>query len=73
MTKRKIKVVKRDAPVQPPPVPEPKPVVDTDRGISNAVKSWITERRKNSEAEQTSDEVKFVGWQDLNNSPNEAA
>jgi len=73
MTKRKIKVVKRDAPIQPAPVPEPKPPVDTDRGISNAVKSWITERRENSIAEQTSNEVKFVGWQKLADAPDEAA
>lgn len=58
MTNRKIKVVKRDAPVPDPPVEEKQPDV-TERVMTNAVKDWIDERRKNSEAESKANARKF--------------
>lgn len=44
MSTRKIKIVKRNT---PKPIPEPKQPIDTDRNISNTVKTWISERQKN--------------------------
>lgn len=58
MTNRKIKVVKRDAPVPDPSVEEKQPDV-TERVMTNAVKDWIDERRKNSEAESKANARKF--------------
>lgn len=58
MTNRKIKVVKRDAPVPEPPVEEKQPDA-TERGMTNAVKDWIDERRKNSQAESAMQARKF--------------
>ena len=58
MSKRKIKVVKRDAPV-PEAAAEPEPPENTERGMSNTVKDWIDERRKNSQAETASNARKF--------------
>jgi len=69
MNKRKIKVVKRDAPAKPAPAVEPKQPVDTDRGISNAVKGWITERQKNRDAENTSDDLRFLSFLDPRPTP----
>jgi hypothetical protein len=45
MSKRRIKIVKRDAPVPAPVAPPAKPK-DPERGITNAVKNWISERRE---------------------------
>ena len=59
MNKRKIKVVKRDAPIPEPPA-ESKPPENTEREMTNAVKDWVDERRKNSEAESTSNARKFA-------------
>jgi hypothetical protein len=66
MTTRKIKIVKRDAPV-PEPVPPPEELPDqaaTDRRISNSVKKWISERRESSLAEKASEKryrkIKFA-------------
>jgi len=60
MTRRKIKVVKRDAPAKPEPPPEPKPATDPERGMTNTVKDWISERRENKEAETVSNARKFA-------------
>jgi hypothetical protein len=59
MNKRKIKVVKRDAPTPEPP-PEAKPPENTEREMTNAVKDWVDERRKNSHAESVSNARKFA-------------
>jgi len=59
MNNRKIKVVKRDAPV--PEIPaEAKPPESTEREMSNAVKDWVDERRKNSKAESASNARQFA-------------
>ena len=60
MTNRKIKVVKRDAPSPEPQadVEEKQPEV-TERVMTNVVKDWIDERRKNSQAESTANARKF--------------
>jgi hypothetical protein len=58
MNNRKIKVVKRDAQV-PETVSEEKQPEVTERGMTNAVKEWIDERRKNSQAESTANARKF--------------
>jgi len=60
MTKRKIKVVKRDAPAEPEPTPEPKALIDPERGMTNTVKNWVTERRENKEAESVSNARQFA-------------
>jgi hypothetical protein len=64
MTKRKIKIVKRDAPV---PKPEVQPVLpkDPERGMTNAVKGWISERRQNRQRETTSNDRQVLNWQKL--------
>jgi hypothetical protein len=56
MTHRKIKIIKRDSQPEPQAPPDDPPEIqeDTDRGISNAVKGWISERRENSIAERDS-------------------
>ena len=59
MTNRKIKVVKRDAAAPEAPA-EPKPPENSERGMTNTVKDWITERRKNSQAESASNARKFA-------------
>jgi hypothetical protein len=58
MNNRKIKVVKRNAPA-PDAAPEQKQPEITERGMTNAVKDWIDERRKNSQAEAASNARKF--------------
>jgi hypothetical protein len=66
MTHRKIKVVKRDAAVPKAPVEQKQPE-DTERGMSNTVKDWITERRRNSQRETARDKRKFARLSKLNN------
>jgi hypothetical protein len=61
MTKRKIKVVKRDTPA-PVIEPVPKPPTDPDRKMTNTVKDWISERRENREAESLSNRRQSVKW-----------
>lgn len=58
MTNRKIKVVKRDAQVPEVVAQEEQPDI-TERSMTNAVKDWIDERRKNSQAELASNNRKF--------------
>jgi hypothetical protein len=59
MTKRKIKIVKRDAPT-PEPTLVSKPQPDPTRSMTNTVKDWIVERRENSQAESVSNARKFA-------------
>jgi hypothetical protein len=66
MTHRKIKVVKRDAAAPEAPVEEKQPE-DTERGMSNTVKDWISERRLNSQRETARDKRKFARLSKLNN------
>jgi len=61
MNKQKIKVVKRDAP-KPEPTPVSRPEKDPNRGITNTVKDWISERRENREAESVSSERQSAKW-----------
>jgi hypothetical protein len=51
MTSRKIKIIKRDAPIEVLPE-ETLPPPATDLGLTNTVKNWISERRENSDAER---------------------
>jgi hypothetical protein len=66
MNKNAIKVVKRDrkdeAEKTEAVVENPKAASDTRRGIVNAVKNWISERRENSLAEKVFRARKF--WSD---------
>jgi hypothetical protein len=64
MTKRKIKIVKRDAPI-PQPTPVPESPADTEKDMTNTVKNWITERRENSEAEKDSNTRQIFDWTTL--------
>lgn len=59
MNNRKIKVVKRDSLVTEAAAPEEKQPEATERGMTNAVKDWIDERRKNSQAESKAHARKF--------------
>jgi hypothetical protein len=59
MNNRKIKVVKRDVLVPEAAVEEERQPDVTERGMTNAVKDWIDERRKNSQAEAASNAHKF--------------
>ena len=59
MNNRKIKVVKRNSLVDEAATPEEKQPEVTERGMTNAVKDWIDERRKNSQAESKANARKF--------------
>ena len=59
MNNRKIKVVKRDTPV-PETQAEPKHPENAEREMTNAVKDWVDERRKNSQAESASNARQFA-------------
>jgi hypothetical protein len=64
MIKRKIKIMKRDAPA-PEPAAVSKPQVDPNRGMTNTVKDWISERRENSRHEKASNDRVVVGWKNI--------
>jgi len=72
MNKRKIKIVKRDAPI-PQPTPAPETPADPERGMTNAVKNWISERRENSLAEKDSTGRQVFAWQQLPDSSSKPA
>jgi hypothetical protein len=71
MKKRTIKVVKRDQEnAQPEPilsaeeilVQQQKDAADEDRDMTKAVKNWISERRENSQVEESYSNSLLLGW-----------
>jgi len=72
MSSRKIKVVKRDTPV-PERTSEPEVSKNPDRGATNAVKRWISERRENKESETSTTKRQMFVWQQLPEASGELA
>ncbi|MGH7783928.1 MAG: hypothetical protein ACREO5_08850 [Candidatus Binatia bacterium] len=76
MTKRIIKIIKRDAEEQRPPAPTTEEILvqqqkddaDEKRDMTKAVKNWISERRENSKAEEIHSNSQLFDW-DSDNSP----
>ena len=72
MKKRPIKVIKADAENAPPPAPTSKEILmqqqkdkaEGDRDMVSAVKTWITERRENSRAEEISAKDSRIIWKE---------
>ena len=74
MKKRDIRVIKRDAEdiTSPSPAPtaeqvlikEQKDKAEDNRGLALTVKTWITDRRENSEAERLDAQDSRVAWND---------
>ena len=74
MKKPIIKIIKRDAEVAParPSAQTPNEIlmqqqkdkIDGDRDMASAVKTWITERRENSKAEELNAKDSLFAWND---------
>ena len=72
MKKRLIKVIKAEVENAPPPAPTPNEILmqqqkdkaEGDRDMVSAVKTWITERRENSKAEEISAKDSRFAWKD---------
>lgn len=70
MTKRVIKIIKRDAEEPPPTAPsaaeilmqQQKDEADEKRDMTKAVKNWISERRENSKAEEIYSNSQLFDW-----------
>jgi len=58
---------------KPEPTPAPKAPIDPERGMTNTIKNWITERRENSKAEKTSNDRKNFNWPPLPETANKTA
>jgi hypothetical protein len=67
MTRREIKVIKRNSVPGPPPLPGPAELLIQQqkdgavekRGMTDAVKNWISERRENSRIEDAEANRRF--------------
>lgn len=70
MTKRPIKIIKREAAEASPKSPTPdqilmqqqKDEVEDERDMKKAVKNWISERRENSRAEEIYSNRQLFDW-----------
>jgi hypothetical protein len=61
MTKRKIKIVKRGA-VSREHAALPTPQTHPDKGLSETVKDWISERRENKRSEIAASDAAVNDW-----------
>jgi hypothetical protein len=70
MSKRPIKVIKRESDGVAPPAPtadqilmqQQKDVAGEERDMKKAVKNWISERRENSKAEEVYSNRQLFDW-----------
>jgi hypothetical protein len=60
--KRKIKVVKRGTVAAEPVIRQEPPAKDPERGMTNIVKNWISERSENRQAERISNDRQSRKW-----------
>lgn len=70
MSKRPIKIIKRESEGIAPPAPTADEILmqqlkdnaDDERDITKAVKNWISERRENSKAEEVYSNRQLFEW-----------